>query len=429
MKRAIAALMILATATAARPQETITLWQCYDSAASASPLAGEREIYAGMALLRDRNLEASWFPTLDLGGTFNYQSDVVDMSELLGNMTLPPGSLPSIPHEQYRATVDLSQVIWDGGVTRSAREVERIVSELNMQQNEADLYRLREQVNNFFFSILLVRSQAGVTSILISELDARILEALSGVENGVVTPVTLDVLRAEKIRAEQSAAELGRKHDALARALEQITGMTGLKYATLVLPDNLVTGAETIDNPDLLIFDTRSRQLELSKDLLKSQRMPKLFGFAQAGYGNPPGNNFLSDKADVYYSFGAGLKWNIWDWNKNTNDRRSLTLQQHLLDIRKSAAEQGFQRLLTLKMAEIESLRDAASLDEELIALRGRIAAAAASQLRNGTITASQYMTELNAEKQAVIAAAARKISIARAETEYLYITGYKTQQ
>lgn len=429
MKRAIAALIILATASVAWPQETITLWQCYDSAAAASPLVGEREIYAGMALLRDRNLEASWYPTLDLGGTFNYQSDVVDMSGLLGNVPLPPGSLPSIPHEQYRATVDLSQVIWDGGVTRSAREVERIVSELNLQQNEAELYRLREQVNNYFFSILLVRSQAEVISVLISELDARILEVMSGVENGVVTPVSLDVLKAEKIRAEQSAAELGRRHDALARALEQVTGMTGLKYAALVLPDNIVTGAESIDNPDLRIFDTRSRQLEMSKDLLKSQRMPKLFGFAQAGYGNPPGNNFLSDKADVYYSFGAGLKWNIWDWNKNSNDRRSLTLQQHLLDIRKSAAEQGLQRLLTLKMAEIESLRDAAERDGEIITLRGRIAAAAASQLRNGTITASQYMTELNAEKQAVIAAAARKISIARAETEYLYITGYKTQQ
>ena len=87
------------------------------------------------------------------------------------------------------------------------------------------------------------------------------------------------------------------------------------------------------------------------------------------------------------------------------------------------------QRVLTLKMAEIESLREASARDEELIALRGRIAAAAASQLRNGTITASQYMTELNSEKQAVITAAARKISIARAETEYLYITGYKTNQ
>lgn len=429
MKKAFAASLLLAMATAAWPQKSITLWQCYDSAASASPVAGERAIYTDMTRLHDRNLASAWLPGFDLGGSFNYQSEVVDLSEMLGSVPLPPGSLPSIPHEQYRATADLSQVIWDGGVTRSAREVEKVVSELNMQQSEADLYRLREQVNNYFFSVLLVRRQAEVISILISELDARILEVTSGVENGVMPPVTLDVLRAEKIKAEQSAAELDRRHDALTRALELITGMTALKDAELVLPDLVISGNEEIDNPDLQLFDIRSRQLELSKNMLKSQRMPKVFGFAQAGYGNPPGNNFLSDKADLYYSFGAGLKWNIWDWNRNSNERKSLTLQQQLIDIRKSAAREALQRLVVLKLSDIESLRDAASRDEEIIRLRGSIAAAAASQLRNGTITASQYMTELNSEKQAVIAAAARKISIARAEAEYLYITGYKTEQ
>ena len=429
MKKAFAASLLLAMATAAWPQKSITLWQCYDSAAFASPVAGERAIYTDMTRLHDRNLASAWLPGFDLGGSFNYQSEVVDLSEMLGSVPLPPGSLPSIPHEQYRATADLSQVIWDGGVTRSAREVEKVVSELNMQQSEADLYRLREQVNNYFFSVLLVRRQVEVISILISELDARILEVTSGVENGVMPPVTLDVLRAEKIKAEQSAAELDRRHDALTRALELITGMTALKDAELVLPDLVISGNEEIDNPDLQLFDIRSRQLELSKNMLKSQRMPKVFGFAQAGYGNPPGNNFLSDKADLYYSFGAGLKWNIWDWNRNSNERKSLTLQQQLIDIRKSAAREALQRLVVLKLSDIESLRDAASRDEEIIRLRGSIAAAAASQLRNGTITASQYMTELNSEKQAVIAAAARKISIARAEAEYLYITGYKTEQ
>lgn len=429
MKKAFAASLLLAMATAAWPQKSITLWQCYDSAAFASPVAGERAIYTDMTRLHDRNLASAWLPGFDLGGSFNYQSEVVDLSEMLGSVPLPPGSLPSIPHEQYRATADLSQVIWDGGVTRSAREVEKVVSELNMQQSEADLYRLREQVNNYFFSVLLVRRQVEVISILISELDARILEVTSGVENGVMPPVTLDVLRAEKIKAEQSAAELERRHDALTRALELITGMTALKDAELVLPDLVISGNEEIDNPDLQLFDIRSRQLELSKNMLKSQRMPKVFGFAQAGYGNPPGNNFLSDKADLYYSFGAGLKWNIWDWNRNSNERKSLTLQQQLIDIRKSAAREALQRLVVLKLSDIESLRDAASRDEEIIRLRGSIAAAAASQLRNGTITASQYMTELNSEKQAVIAAAARKISIARAEAEYLYITGYKTEQ
>jgi len=429
MKRITLLTMLLLPAVTIMAQRTVTLRQCYDSAAVASPLAGEREIYAGMTQLRDQNLASAWLPSLDLGGSFNYQSDVVDMSELLGSMPIPAGSLPSIPHEQYRATVDLNQVIWDGGVTRSAREVERVVSELNMKQSEADLYRLREQVNNYYFSLLLVRSQAEVTSVLISELNSRIKEASSGVENGVVPSVTLDVLRAEMIKAEQSAAELERRAESLEQALEHITGITDLKNAELVLPDQAVAGMDLKDNPDLNLFDIRSRQLELSKNLLKTQRMPRIFGFAQAGYGNPPGNNFLSDNPDVYFSVGAGLKWNIYDWGKNSNDRRSLSLQQQLLDIRKSAAAEALQRLLTLKMAEIESVREAAARDEELIEIRRRIAATAASQLENGVITASQYMTELNSEKQAVIAAEARKIIIARAETEYLYITGYKTQQ
>lgn len=425
MKKMILLAMLLPTAVSLLSQQVITLWQCYDSAACASPLAEERAIYYSMTQLRDRNLASSWMPSLDLGGTFNYQSDVVDMSDLLGSLPLPPGSFPSIPHEQYRATIDLNQVIWDGGVTRSAREVERVVSELNMQQSEADIYRLREQVNNYFFSILLVRSQAEVVSILIAEIDTRMKEVASGVENGVIMPVSLDVLRAERIKAEQSAAELSRRHEALAGVLEHITGISGLKHAGLVLPDLVLTGNEAINNPDLRLFDTRSRQLELSKDLLKNQRMPRLFGFAQAGYGNPPGNNFLSDKADFYYSLGAGIKWNIWDWGRNTNDRKSLTFQQQILDIRRSAAEEALQRLLIIKLSEIEALRDATARDEEIIRLRGTIAAAAASQLRNGTITASQYLAELNSEKQAMIAAAARRISIARAQTEYIFITGY----
>jgi len=425
MKRLITASLILGMAAAAWSQKSVTLWQCYDSAAVSTSLSGENDLYGAMADLRDRNLAAAWLPSLDLNGSFSYQSDVVDMSDLLSSLPVPAGSLPSIPHEQYRATLDISQVFWDGGVTRSARAVEQVISELNMKQNDADIYRLREQVNNYYFSLLLTASQMEVTNLLMADLDARINETASAVSNGVLTPVTLDVLKAEKIKAGQALTELSRRHDALAGALEHITGMTGLKDAELVLPDPAITGDETIDNPDLRLFDARSRQLEVSKNLLKSQRMPKAFGYVQGGYGNPPGNNFLSETADFYYSFGAGIKWNIFDWNKSSNDRKSLTLQQQLIDIKRSATEESLYRMLTLKKAEIDALRESGDSDDELIAIRQRVAAAAASQLENGTITASQYLTELNNEKQAVLNAAMRKISISRAEVEYIYITGY----
>ena len=425
MKRLITASLLLVMAAAAWSQKSVTLWQCYDSAAVATSLSGERDLYSTMYSLHDRNLVSAWLPALDLNASFSYQSDVVDMSELLSSLPISPGSLPSIPHEQYRATLDISQVFWDGGVTRSARAVEQVVNELNMKQNEADIYRLREQVNNFYFSLLLTSSQAEVTRLLVADIDARISEAASGVENGVLTAVTLDVLRAEKIKAGQMLTELNRRRDALAEALEHITGMTGLKDAELLLPEAAITGDETIDNPDMRLFDARSRQLELSKNLLKSQRMPKAFGYVQGGYGNPPGNNFLSETADFYYSFGAGIKWNIFDWNKSSNDRRSLTLQQQLIDIKREAAEESLHRMLMLKKAEIDALREAAASDDELISIREKVAAAAASQLDNGTITASQYLTELNNEKQAVLNASMRKISISRAEVDYIYITGY----
>ena len=425
MKRIIAVAVLLSAMTASWSQQTVTLWQCYDSAATVTPLSGEKELYRQMTMLRDQNLSSSWLPSLDLGATFTYQSDVVDMAASLPGIPLPPGSLPSIPHEQYRGTFDISQVIWDGGVTRNARAVEQVVSELNMQQNEADIYRLREQVNNYFFSLLLTESQLEVTDLLISDLEARTREASSGIENGVVPTVTLDVLRAEMIRAEQTASELRQRRDALVSALEQVTGMSGLKDFDLLLPEPVITGDEALDNPELRLFDVRSRQLEVSKSLLKSQRMPKAFGFAQAGYGNPPGNDFFSENPDFYYSLGAGIKWNIFDWNKNSNERKSLALQQELLDLKKSAAEESLQRMLTVRMAEITALREASGRDDELIGIRKKISGVAASQLANGTITASQYLTELNNEKQAIIGAAARKISIARAEVEYIYITGY----
>lgn len=417
--------MLMVMAAAAWSQKSVTIWQCYDSAAITTFLSGERDLYSTISDLHDRNLTAVWLPSLDLNGSFSYQSDVVDMSEMFSSLPIDPGILPSIPHEQYRATLDVSQVFWDGGVTRSARAVEQVVSELNMKQNEADIYRLREQVNNYYFSLLLTASQAEVTRLLIADLDARIGETASAVANGVLTPVTLDVLRAEKIKAGQVLTELNRRHDALAGALEHITGMTGLKDAILMLPEPAISGDETIDNPDLRLFDIRSRQLEVSKNLLKSQRMPKAFGYIQGGYGNPPGNNFLSETADFYYSFGAGIKWNIFDWNKSSNDRRSLALQQQLIDIKRGAAEESLHRMLTLKKAEIDGLRESGASDDELIAIRQKVAAAAASQLENGTITASQYLTELNNEKQAVLNAAMRKIGISRAEVEYIYITGY----
>jgi len=156
--------------------------------------------------------------------------------------------------------------------------------------------------------------------------------------------------------------------------------------------------------------------------------MPKAFGFATFGYGSPPGNNFFNNSFDPYYIVGGGIKWNIFDWNKVKNEKQVITLQQGILDNRKKDLEDNLSRQLESKRSEISSLKTLIETDSELITLRKRITASAESQYENGTITATEYLNEMNSEQQAVINFEIHKISLTMARVEYLNISGKEIQ-
>jgi outer membrane protein TolC len=431
MKRiVIISLLITATFLQLNGQKTITLKQCYDSVAVNAPQASEKELLSQISRLKEKNIGANYLPAVDLGANYMYNSDVVDLSKIMGFLSSinPNISIPEIPHDTYRGTIDVSQLIWDGGVTRSAREVEQTALDLNLQQNEADIYKLREQVNNYYFSVLLTDKQTEIAQVLLSELDARINAAKSAVSNGVMLKTNLDVLTAEKLKTEQSLSDLKMRREALVSVLASLTGDESIINATLLLPDPVINYDNPIDNPDMKLFDLRKSQFEANKNLLKAQRMPRIFSTATVGYGRPQGNNMLSADAGSYYSFGVGLKWNIFDWHKSSNDRQSLTLQQQLTDTRRSATEEGLQRVLRVKRAEIESLIIAETTDSKLIDIRTSVSSSAASQFENGTITATDYLTELNAEKQARLNAEMHRINLVRTRIEYMNITGQELE-
>jgi outer membrane protein TolC len=158
--------------------------------------------------------------------------------------------------------------------------------------------------------------------------------------------------------------------------------------------------------------------------LIDSKRMPKAFGFATLGYGNPPGSNFFKDEFAPYYIVGAGIKWNIFDWNRAKNEKKVITLQQGIIDSRKTDLTDNMKWLLESKNAELESLKALIETDTELITLRKRITASAESQYQNGTITATEYLNEVNSERQAIVNYEIHKISLGLARIEYLNISG-----
>jgi outer membrane protein TolC len=407
-------------------QQLITLRECYDLASKSSPITSEILVYDQIRQQKDKNLSKGWLPTIDANGSFIYNSSVIDLTEAMGSLPVPGISdlISPMPHEQYKMTLEINQVIYDGGTIREAKSLEMAEFRAQEKQTEAELYKLKNQVNGYYFNILLLEKQEELLKTYRDLIQKRMTSIEAAIRNGVMLPTEQDVLLSEKINLEQQLAENSVQMGALQKVLSDITGSTIDTTVRLVLPMAETSKIPPLTRPELQIFELRKGQLDASIKLRESQRRPKVFGFATLGYGNPPGNNFFKDEFASFAIVGAGIRWNIYDWDKTSGEIQVIDYQKSLADIRKAELSAQLNRLLETKMSEIKNLEARLETDSDLIEIRKRITQAAGSRFENGVITATEFMHELNAEKQAVINQEINRIRLALSKVEYLNISG-----
>jgi outer membrane protein TolC len=429
--RKLVLLLIAALSAAAlNAQKVLTLKECYESAMTVNALAGEKLAYSRISSVKEENISKGWLPSLDLNGNLLYNSSVVDLSSTLGSLPFPGigDAIKPLPHEQYKITLDINQVIYDGGAIKSSKELEKAELKVNEKQTDTDLYKLRSQINGLYFNIMLLNRQSELLKTHLELIQKKLLGMQSAMENGVILKSDIDILKAEKIKLDQQLSESDIRKSSLMKVLSGLTGITIDESAELVLPATPSELNEDLSRPEIQLFDLKKEQLSAGEAMLDSKRMPKAFGFATLGYGNPPGSNFFRDEFAPFYIVGAGIKWNIFDWNKTRNEKQVITIQKDIIENRKRDLSDNLKRQLETKKAEIKALEKLTETDNELVMIRKRITAASESQQRNGIITATEYLNILESERQSLINSEIHKISLALAQTEYINISGKEIQ-
>jgi len=415
MKKLLFVILIAAAGFDATAQSLMTLKECYELALANNALSGEKEAYSNISRIRDENLFKGWMPVVDINANAMYNSSVVDFSAAQG-MALP---LRSMPRDQYKITLDINQTLYDGGAIKNARALEQAELKLNEKQTEIDEYKIKGEINTHYFNIMLLDRQKDILDNYLSLIEKKMATTESAIANGVRLRNDLDVLKSEKITIEQQITENILRKKALMKIMSDMTGVEINDLTRFVIPEPEYEQNEELIRPELQMFDLKKEQLAVAMKMTESQRMPKAFGFATVGYGSPPGQNFFADSFDTYYIFGAGIKWNIFDWHKTKNERQLITIQREIVENRKTDMTNALKRALDAKMSEINSLKEMIKSDVELLELRKRISQTAESQYDNGTITAAEFLSELNSEKNAVINSDIRKLKLALASVEY----------
>lgn len=415
MKRYIVILLTL-FAVPIFAQQTLTLQECYDLATVNYPLAKQSQLLETQNQLDKEVISNARLPQLSLDAQATYQSDVIEIP-------IPNSGIEPLNKDQYRATLSVNQLIYNGGTTDASLNVKSAQVKTKQKQVEVNLYQLKQRINQYYFSILLAQETNALLKAKQELLQAKLSEVKTGIEYGVVLPASDKVLEAELLKINQQFTEVESNKMVLVESLSNIIGQS-IDTSTTFQKPLLETEMDTkLNRPELDLFQLKKDEIESNEALIAKQNAPKLLGFATGGYGNP-GLNMLDNSFQPFYTVGVKLNWNVFDWNSNKKQRESLSINKDIIDTETETFKLNTNTELNQQEREIKKIEAFIASDLEIINLRKEVLESADSQLKNGVITSSAYITELTNLYEDENTLIQHKIQLQLAKANYNVIKG-----
>ncbi|MCD6180424.1 MAG: TolC family protein [Bacteroidales bacterium] len=402
----------------AQESRLISLQECMDQAVIHHPLYGQHQLQSALKNLKLGNFHSDLLPQISLNGKASLQNEVVELP-----ISIPGVSIPSVSKDQYRLSLDINQPIYRGGLINQQQAMEQNTLEIANILIDKELYALKAQTKNLFFQIILIDKQKQIVNSYREIITQKHNEAKILVDEGVILASNLDILKLELLNTEQELLNINATRKALLQNLNKITRLELNETSHLSLP---VINDLPIANQNRFeyhLMALQQKQLETSKGLLSVKTKPMLYAFATAGVGRP-GFNMLSDDFEDFYMIGLNLKWSLWDWNKNRNEKKIVDINKELIETQKQAFDLNIQLTLNQLQSEIEKQRALLENDPEIIALRKNVVKTAEAQFKNGTLSSTDYIVEMQKLNQAELNFELHQISLINNQLSYIETLG-----
>lgn len=403
----------------AQDKPVLTLEQCYTLASTVSPLAEQKALTIRAGNMAEKNQNLKWLPQVDLNAQATYQSAVTSFPAKLPNVTVE-----ELSKDQYKGTLDILQPVYDGGVISTQKKLQHATTNVESQRVEVDLYQLRSKVNGYFFTALMMEENIRVMSLVKADLDNNIKKLTAQAANGIATNSNVDVLKAELLKTSQKIIEYNAARKAAIQMLEILTGTAIAESTSFVKPAGAANADEAVsDRPELKLFDFQKQQFQLQSKLIGARSNPRFSFFANGGYGKP-GLNMLKNEFQWFYTGGVRLSIPITGQFTKQRDQRVIKIQEQIVERQKENFLNNNRQLLVQQKNEVEKYKQLVATDAEIVALRTKIKENASFRLANGIITSTEYITELNAENQAMLTQKLHEIQWLQSQYNYKLILG-----
>lgn len=412
------ALLVFIIPSMAKAQQTISIDDCFNLVAENYPLTKQSILLDEQSRLDIEAINKGKLPMLAINAQATYQSDVTSLPIQLPNLSIDPPN-----KDQYRATVDINQLLYNGGLINASSKVIKANNDIKQQEVKVSLYGLKNQINQLYLSVLLLQENYSLLTLKEEQLRTRLNEVKAGVKFGTLLPSSADALEVELIKIKQNYAELNYSKSGLLQKLSLLIGKQLNDNVNLIRPSVVKIMQIKNQRPEITLFNLKTEKIGLSTELLKKSKLPKISAFAQGGYGNP-GLNMLDNNFNTFYMTGLRLNWNAFDWKKNETEKQSLQINKDIIETEKETFELNTNLELANIASEIDKMEELISYDEEIIPVHEKMVKSAESQLKNGVITSSIFITEFTNMHEAKSNLVLHKTQLLLKQIQYLITLG-----
>jgi outer membrane protein len=411
--------VLVVTQIASAQTKIITLEECYQLSRTNYPAIKKLDLVAKTSDYDVENASKRFLPQVNFSGQATYQSQTINFGDAAGSL---PIAFPSISKDQYKVQGEVSQLLYDGGVTKNQKELIQANAAYQGQNIESNLYAIKQRVNSIYFSVLLMDAQLKQNELNVANLQTQIQKTQAALANGVAFQSSLDELKAEILNIEMARTEYQSNKLAYLKMLSLFMGQDLPGSTQLQTPATESIPAE-IGRPELKVFEFQKLIYNVQEKQLKSDYMPQVSAFFQGAYGRPT-LNIIENKFGPWFVTGVRFSWSLGSLYTLSNKRNTLNLNRQSVD----ADSQTFLLNTRLDLAQQdEQINKYTALirqDAETVALRASVVKSAEAQLENGVITTHEYIQKLNAENLAKQTRIIHEIQLLQSRYSQKFISG-----
>ncbi len=430
-----ALVMCAAVALGPQPADTLHLSALQTLAIAEDTRTARLELEREASGLRAENLKVARLPQIQMRGDASYQSEVIDIP-----IDNPAFSVPSPPKERYEVALETDWMVWDGGLVDAQRAVENAQLASTLAGLDAEIFGVRMEVANSFFSALLLQEQVHEVEVLIGDLETRLEEMRVRVDQGAALPGDTASMRAELLVARQQRDAIGNERRVALSDLSRLIGRPIDDAEVLALPDLSAqmaaqplgaVASDTIStlplnmrtHPQFGAFEAARKSRDMQVQAIRVTARPSVSVFGQFSLGTPGFDQF-NDSLHEYWRAGARVRWAPWNWDRRDREVQEVQVQQRLIDNQEQRFSDQLFRLLQRPMRVMEYLRTALGSDDEIIALREQAEEFARIQFEERAISGSAYTRARSDLQEARIARLRHRAELVRAQAQYLITLG-----